>query len=323
MTNVKKVAGIDISKEFFDVCVIANEQVQEKKFSNDLAGIKAAAKWLPKDIECVMEVTGAYYMRLAVHLHQQGFTVCVINPLVIKRFSQMRLIRAKTDKADAKMIATYAIAEQPQRWDPPQQYVVTLQQLDAISEQLVKQQTALGNQLEAFTATGMMEKETKQFLMRSIKTLKRQITEVENKINAVIINYHGELMKMLLSIPGMGKKTAAKLIVISNGFEKFSSPKQLAAYIGISPRIYESGSSIKGKARVCKMGMGRARALLYLCSWSAKRWNKACKDLYERLVAKGKAKQQALIAVANKLIKQAFAIAVNKRYYVDGYLKNI
>jgi transposase len=65
-----------------------------------------------------MEATGPYYLKLACFLYQQGIEVSVVNPLVIKRFSQMRLLRAKTDKADAKMIAGYAIAEQPSLWRP-------------------------------------------------------------------------------------------------------------------------------------------------------------------------------------------------------------
>lgn len=323
MTKVKNVAGIDTSKEFFDVCKIVDGKCEQKRFSNNMEGIGAAAKWLGKDVHCVMEVTGAYYLRLAIYLQQQGLLVSVVNPLVIKRFSQMRLIRAKTDKADAQLIAEYAIAEQPGLWTAPQQYAVTLQQLDAISSQLHKQLTALSNQLEAFTHSGMLEKQTKQFLLKTIKAISQHNQQVERKIEELIQKYHGEMMKSLVSIPGLGNKTATMLIVISDGFKKFRSAKQLSAYVGLSPRIYQSGSSVKGKTKLCKMGMSRIRALLYLCAWSAKRYNKACQQLYERLLQKGKAKKQALIAVANKLLKQAFAIATGNRLYQPDYSKNI
>jgi transposase len=119
----------------------------------------------------------------------------------------------------------------------------------------------------------------------------------------------------LTTIPSLGNKTAAMLIVLTDGFKKFSSHKQLSAYVCISPRIFEAGSSIRGKTKVCKMGMSRIRALLYLCARSAKRCNRACKELYDRLLAKGKAKKQALIAVANKLLKQVFAIAISNKKY--------
>ena len=320
MTKVN-VAGIDISKKFFDVFMIAGGEHQQKQFSNDAAGIKTAAQWLRKEVHCVMEVTGCYYMRLALYLQQHGFRVSVVNPLVIKRFSQMRLVRAKTDKADANMIAQYALAEQPEAWTPPEQYSVTLQQLDGIGEQLSKQHTALINQLEAFTQSGMMEKGTKQFLLKSLKLIRQQQHSVEKKTDELVRKYHGEMIECLTTIPGLGNKTAAMLIVITDGFKKFSSHKQLSAYVGISPRIFESGSSIRGKTRVCKMGMSRIRALLYVCAWSAKRCNSACKELYDRLLQKGKAKKQALIAVANKLLKQAFAIAISNEKYIANYIK--
>jgi len=322
MAKVKNVAGIDISKEFFDVYMIVEGNQREKRFSNNEEGIKASAKWLHKDVHCVMEVTGVYYLQLALHLTQQGFLVSAVNPLVIKRFSQMRLIRAKTDKADARMIAEYAIMEDPEVWTPPKQYAVTLQQLDGIQEQLSKQQTALNNQLEAFEASGMLENETRQFLIKAIEDIIDQSQQVDKKINQIIKMYHESMMECLTSIPGIGKKTAVMLIVISDGFKKFGSSKQLAAYIGICPRIYESGN-MKGKSSLCKMGMGRIRKLLYLCAWSAKKCNRACRELYDRLVEKGKAKKLALIAVAVKLLKQSFAIAVNNRTYQEGYLKNI
>ena len=133
---------------------------------------------------------------------------------------------------------------------------------------------------------------------------------------------HGEMYSRLHSIPGLGKRSTMLLIVLSGGFSKFNSSKQLSSYIGLSPRIFESGSSVKGRARITKMGMSKIRAVLYVCAWSAKRCNAACKALYERLVAKGKAKRQALIAVANKLIKQAFAIAKSQTLFIENYSKN-
>ena len=89
---------------------------------------------------------------------------------------------------------------------------------------------------------------------------------------------------------------------------------------GLSPRIVQSGSSVKGRGSICKMGMGHMRMLLYMCVRSAKKYNKSCRELYERLLAKGKAKKLALIAVANKLVKQVFAIVKNKSKYVENFV---
>jgi transposase len=138
-------------------------------------------------------------------------------------------------------------------------------------------------------------------------------------METVAKEHYAEMLSNLETIPGMGRKTAMALIVLSGGFDRFSDYRKLSSYIGICPRLFESGTSVKGKARICKMGMSRIRAMLYICSWSAKRCNKACKELYERLIAKGKAKKQALMAVANKLLKQAFAIGTQKTKYNENY----
>lgn len=324
MANVKIFAGFDVSKKFFDVCVL-NEGKQQlaQRFGYDTNGLDALIKVLPVEAHCVMEVTGPYYLKLATWLYDRGFKVSVVNPLVIKRFSQMRLLRAKTDKADARMIADYAKTEKPEYWQPPAAYIIKLQQLDALQQQLQKQRTALLCQEEAFTASGMMDKEIKQVIKKSIDHLDKQLKLIDGKMEAIIEQEHGQMVNNITSIPGLGKKAATMLIVLSGGFSKFTNYKQMSAYVGLSPRIYESGTSVRGRAKICKMGMSRVRAILYVCAWSAKRYNKACRELYERLVAKGKSGRLALIAVANKLIKQAFAVATKNQLYQENIIKNV
>src|SRR5687767_10168734 len=96
-----------------------------------------------------------------------------------------------------------------------------------------------------------------------IKRMEMEIKAVESKMESIVKNYHQKLFDQLKSIPGLGKKTAMQLIVLSGGFTKFENAKQLSSYVGLSPRLYESGSSVKGKAKICKMGMSRIRAMLY------------------------------------------------------------
>lgn len=322
MTNVKTLAGFDVSKAYFDVCVpAANGQCSSRQFSYDQQGLEALGQWLPQGAHCVMEATGPYYLRLAFHLHSQGFSVSVVNPLVIRRFAQMRLIRAKTDKADAATIAAYGLSQNPPVWQPPAAYSIRLQQMQATLDRLQKQRTAILCQMEAFTASGMFDKELKQFCNKDLAHVNKQIELITRSMEAIIETHHEQMMKNVISIPGLGKKTAIVLLVLSAGFTKFSNHKQLSAYVGLCPRIYESGSSVKGKARICKMGISRIRAMLYVCAWSAKRCNAACRELYETLVAKGKSKRLALIAVANKLLKQAFAVATNNTTYNSNYAK--
>lgn len=313
--------GIDISKETFDVAI--GVQYRHYKFTNDLKGFRGLLALLDTTAWVVMEASGPYYMRLACFLTEHGISVSVINPLVIRRFCQMKLIRAKTDKKDAKMIAMYGQSEHPAQWMPEPEYVAELRQLQAAAELLSKNRTALLLQQEAIRQLPDACREAANALKKVVKEIEKQLTELERKTQQLIEQHHGEMYERLQTIPGLGKKTAAALIVLTRGFTRFANARQLCSYIGTCPRIFESGTSIKGSSKIAKMGMSRIRANLYVCAWSASRYNCKCKELYDRLIAKGKAKKMAMIAVVNKLLKQAFAIANKNIDYDKNYQRNI
>lgn len=309
--------GIDISKKSIDVAIPQLKGHHSGKYANAVSGYEQLLADLPAHCCCVMEATGAYYVRLATYLHQQGIGVAVVNPLVIKRFSQMRLMRTKTD---AKLIAAYGLAEKPAFWKPAAAFITELQQESTVLEGLIKQRSALRNQQEAFDQLPHVSPEALQTLQQVVETLDKQIELLERSMARKAKEQGADQLESVCSIPGIGNKTAIELLIITHGFSRFENSKQLAAYVGISPRAYESGTSVKGKAHISKMGMGRMRALLYVCSWSAVRFNKTCKDLYERLIARGKAKKVALIAVANKLLRQAFAVARSNQKYNENFI---
>ena len=307
--------GIDISQAGFDVAFPKEKGYRSDKFSNQLAGFEVFQAALPANACCVMEATGPYYLRLATYLHAQGIPVSVVNPLVIKRFSQMKLSRAKTDKADARLIAEYGRLHQPLPWQPPLAFINELQQESSLLEQLLKQRTALGNHRHALEQQPQISEQARQTLEKLLVGLDEQIQQLEQSIARKAQAHCAPLLKVLLSIPGIGLKTAVQLLVITQGFQRFDSSQQLSAYVGLAPRLYESGSSVRGKVHIAKLGMAQMRKRLYLCALSASKCNQACQQLYDRLLAKGKAKKLALIAVANKLLKQAFAMANSGEVY--------
>jgi transposase len=313
--------GIDISKETFDVAI--GQQYTHYKFSNEQKGFKALLALLAPADRVVMEASGPYYMRLACFLFEHGVSVSVINPLVIRRFCQMRLIRAKTDKKDAKMIAMYGAAEQPAEWAPEPEYVMELRQLQAAAELLGKNRTALLLQQEALSQLPCICKEAANAIKKVVKAVEKQLAELELKTQQLIELHHQTMYERLQTIPGLGKKSVSALIILTGGFTRFANARQLCSYIGTCPRIFESGTSIKAKSRITKMGMSKIRAMLYVCAWSAKKYNQKCNELYQRLVEKGKCKKLALIAVVNKLLKQAFAIATTSTNYDKNYAKNV
>jgi len=319
MQSQANYTGVDISKSFFDVAFMTEGKYKYYKFSNDHSGFKSLSDVLSENSHVVMEASGPYYLQLACYLNGHGIALSVVNPLVIRRFSQMRMSRAKTDKKDAMMIAEYGKTEKPALWQIPETHVIALQQMEALLSNLNKEQTALNNQMESFTNSGMLDKQLKKLIVKELEHKESLIKKINKSMEVLARQHYTEMLSNLESIPGMGKKTATALIVISGGFKRFGDYRKLSSYVGICPRLFESGTSVKGKARICKMGMSRIRAMLYVCSWSASRCNKACRELYQRLLAKGKAKKLALIAVANKLLKQAFAIAKQQTKYNENY----
>jgi transposase len=317
--------GIDVSKLTFDVAIPSERGFDHHQFSNDEKGFKAFVKSLNEfeNYHIVMEATGPYYLRLACFMHQLEIAVSVVNPLVIRRFCQMRMSRAKTDKKDAAMISEYGKTEQPGLWNPEPAYVLEIRQMQAAVDLLDQSRTDILRQIEAFSQNPVPCKELMRSHRATLRHLEKQIEILQQKMEELIEQHDGTMYQNIQSIPGIGKKTALMLIVISAGFKKFSTAKQLCSYIGLSPRIFESGTSVKGKARITKMGMSQVRSMLYVCAWSAKRYNETCKSMYERLVNAGKPKKVALIAVANKLIKQCFAIGTKNETFNKNYSKNI
>src|ERR1700712_4504476 len=168
MQSQTNYTGIDISKSFFDVAFMAEGKYKYHKFGNDEAGFKELLKVLPENNQIVMEASGPYYLQLACYLTHKGMAVSVINPLVIRRFCQMRMSRAKTDKKDAMMIAEYGKTERPRLWKVPESHVIAMQQMEAVLSNLNKEGTALNNQLESFTHSGMLDKALKKMLLKEL-----------------------------------------------------------------------------------------------------------------------------------------------------------
>lgn len=308
--------GFDVSKNFFDLAYLKSKgQWFCKQFDYDSKGLAQMTKTIPVNSICVMEATGPYYLRLANYLYEKGFKVCVVNPLVIRRYSQMLLKRTKTDKADAKLIATYGKLHQPKLWNPSEKSIQRIRHINSVLESLIKDKTQWSNKIEAARQDSNFDKLSLKIMREMLTLIGRRINSLEEELDQIVEENYQEESLILKSIPGIGKRTSIMLIALTGCFTKFESYRQFSSYIGLCPRIYESGTSVKGKARICKIGTSRIRQLLYMCAMTAKESNKACKDLFERLVEKGKSKKLALIAVANKLIRQAFGCIKNMSIY--------
>lgn len=314
--SVREFVGIDISKKTFHAF---SPEWGSRELTNDDNGYQALLELLESEDCCVMEATGAYHHRLAGFLHEHGVMVSVSNALAIKRYGQMKFKRNKNDKADAELIWSYANDQGVNLWEPRPAYLEQCRSLQMTISLYLKQNTQLKNKLEFLTSKG----ETKGRVVRSLKLqlrrLNKEISELETEMEQIIKEHDPELLSCIRSIPGIGKKTAMFLIVFTGGLDSFESAKQLIAYLGLAPTERRSGTSVNGSNRISKAGNPKLRSMLFLCSFTAYEHNPQCKALYQRLVAKGKTPKLALIAVANKLLKQVFAISKSRIPYDPAF----
>jgi len=317
MNKYKETFGVDISKDVFDV---HGSIVGHNQYKNDELGFKKFLRELPKEALVVMEATGYYHYRLAQFLYKNEVAVSVVNPLSVKRFIQMKLSKVKTDKSDAKAICEYAMTYEVPLYNALTDIQSECLQLFRLLDAYIKQRTAIKNKLHGEEVLGIPSSVVYRSLRRTRKYLDKEVKAIEEKLLSLVKEDQQQQLTLLKSIPGIGEKTALFLIVITDGFSKFENASQLCSYAGITPVIRESGSSVRGRAHISKVGNRKLRNLLFLCSFNACKHNKACREVYERIVSKGKSKKLALIAVSNKLLKQCFAIAQSGRPYDMEYV---
>jgi transposase len=317
------VVGIDVSKATLAVCYQVEQQLKHLEVSNSKTGFQQLVNTCGAHCLFVMEATGTYNLALAYYLHEQGGQVAVLNPLVIRRFIQMHLSKGKSDRKDAQWLLRYGQQQPVKVWQPEETVLVECRQLEQVTEQLLKQKTMISNALEALRQQPRVSPRAVKPLQQTLQALTRQVAVVEAELLALLEQRFAPEMRLLCSIPGIGRKTAGMLLLFAGGFTRLDNYRQLIAMAGLSPREHSSGTSIRGKARITKMGGGLIRGKLFMCSFSAKKTNAACHALFDRLVAKGKNKKLALIAVCNKLLKQAFAIVKSGVPYQADFCSKI
>lgn len=317
MNKYSETFGIDISKNVFDCYGSIQGHLQ---FKNDEFGFKKFHKLLPKNCLVVMEATGYYHYRFAQFLYKKGVAVSVVNPLSIKRFIQMKLAKVKTDKSDAKSICNYGLTQEVPLYTALTDVQSECLQLFRLMDNQLKTRTATKNKIHGEKVLGIPSPYVYRSLKRTLKYLDKELKGIEQKLLSLVKKDYQKQMTLLQSIPGIGYKTALFLIVVTDGFKKFETASQLCSYAGITPTIRESGSSVRGRARISKVGNRKLRNLLFLCSFSAYKHNKGCAAIFERITNKGKSRKLALIAVSNKLLKQSFAIVKSGIPYDATYI---
>jgi transposase len=301
--------GIDVSKDTLDACHLPapGGKPRAASFPNDPAGHAALAAWAAGPaVGFCLESTGAYGEAVATALADAGRYVAVVNPARVKYAGLMRGQGNKTDRADAKLIAEYAAREQPAAWQPPRPEVRELQALSRRRDDLRRLAAIEKTRL----ATPGLTAATRKSIARTVAFLGKEADRLQAQADAVIaaderLRADGDLLR---TIPGVGPVAAQAILAELPDPARFATAQQAAAYAGLAPREYRSGTSVKKRTRLSKAGNARLRKALYLPAMTAVRFNPIVAAFYARLVEAGKPKMCALGACMRKLVMIAYGV---------------
>lgn len=318
------VIGLDVAQERFETAFLCNESgrvLLRQGFANDAEGWAGLLRLVRplKKAHLVMEATGNYHAGLLHAIEQAGLTASAVNPLQIKRFGQMKLRRVKTDRSDAHLIADYGREQKPpvHRAAAPEQQ--ELRQIASLVEQLTKQRTALKNMAHAGSLLPRASGACKEVLEQQIRSIEESLKRLEAEQDRLVKSAYSEVRRLAESVSGVGRKTATALVAYAGDLSRFESAKQLAAFVGLNPVPRQSGKALNAQMHISKQGHAALRTLFYMGAQSARRHNRSCRALYERLIAAGKRKKVALVAVANKMLRQVFAVVKSGVPFDDRY----
>lgn len=303
---MKSYLGVDVSKAKVDAALLNDlGKYRTKVFPNTAAGAAALVHWLDEhvaggmlQVHICMEATGTYHEHLALHLHDQGLHVSVVNPMKVKRFIELEGTRNKTDSADARSLARFCRMTQPAVWQAPSKSVRALQALVGRLDTLQQMRQSELNRLDV--AHGAVQAS----LQEVIAMLDRNIEDVKLKIRQSIDDDPDLRQRdgLLQTIPGLGERTIPQLLAYIGNPQRFKSIKALAAFASLSPQIRQSGSSLNKHQGTHAQGHRELKRALYFPAMVASRHNPLIAAFSERLKAQNKPAKVVLVACMHKLL---------------------
>jgi transposase len=335
MQPSKRAVGIDVSKDSFMACICSRDQQGKSTFSevgdfkNEKTGFNQFVKWVRKSgqslegVNFLMEATGVYHERLALHLDKLGFEVNVVLPNNAKHYFKSLNIKTKTDKVDARVLSQMAVERTHRKWHAPDHVYRDLRNLTRFYVQLQEQKTAFNNLKHSKEEAADVQAKIIRINKELVAHLDKQIKEVASEIERVCKSNHELWGKIsnLLTIKGVGLITIATIVGETLGFNETRSGKQLASYAGYDVIQRESGSSVKGKTRISKKGNRYIRNALYFPAMVCCRFNPQMKENYLRIIQRKESKMVGQVAIQRKLLLLIYTLWKNQSTYDENYNK--
>lgn len=300
--------GVDISKRDFHVCFEEGENIE--KFMNEEAGIDTFLKRLKAQKMTAgttligMEATGSYHLPVAYQCTQAGYTVHVINPLITRKQNQTSLRRVKTDSSDARLVryclmqgAGYPFHETA----------------ETIKLKTLVRQRARFSMLRH--RTRLKDEEVihrERYLDAKITAVNRELYDfLDKKIHCLdgeLRTYASPTQKLLMSIPGVGPQTAVTCLSEVGVITRFPDAQKLTAWLGLDPRVHQSGTSIHGKGYITKRGNKLLRTRLFNAASVAVLHRNMFQRFFQQKRSEGKPYRVALCAVMRKMVHVIYAV---------------
>jgi len=317
----KTFIGVDVSKKTLDVTLL-NEKggKRRKRVANTEEGIRTLLDWLQKlsvsQAHICMESTSVYWEDLAEALNEATYTVSVVNPMRIKGYAMSQLRRSKTDPLDGDVIADFCRTQVPSSWTPPTTEQKKLRALVRHLEALKKSRTQQSNRLGT-----CKDEEVKASLQTLLDTINVEIEQVKKRIDD-LLDQHPDLKEkkeLLVTIPGIGDQTAIHILAEMYDIATYDNAKAVAADVGVTASHYESGTSVRRRSKISRMGKSAIRAALYYPAITAMRCNPIVQNLVKRLKSRNKNKAVIRAAVMRKLMHLSYGVIKNKQSFDSAY----
>jgi transposase len=313
--------GIDISKDKLQIAYQNSQNIwQDSVITNEHDAIE---DWITKlNLETshfVFEYTGTYTHPLTycLELLQAKFTI--ITPKQSKGFSLSMKATSKTDKSDARLLCLYGQKHEPEITTLPSEKIHKKRQKYNYFITLKADYQSFKNRLHALSFDRKADNSVINSIQKMISTIGNEIEILQKEIFTIDDDENQHLKELMTSVVGIGEVSANAIIIATNGLKDFDNIKQVSKFLGIAPSDYNSGSSVRGNRAIVKSGLSYVRNTLYMAARSAKKYNIACKDIYERLRAKGKPHKVAMMAVVHKLLKQLVAVVKSNTFFDNNY----
>jgi transposase len=314
------ILGIDVGKREMHAVLLQGDRSTSKSVANTTAGFKQLATWLRnrkvESLHACLEATGGWSEDVAIALADLGFCVSLVNPMRVKAFAQSEMLRMKTDQIDAGLIARFCRMHAPAPWVPPSPEIRMVQGLVRRYQSLVQMRTEEQNRLQA----PMIADAVEESITSTLGHLDNELARVDREIQRLFDQYPPLRRKrnLLLSIPGIGSTTAARILGEMPNIAEFRDVKAVAAYAGLSPRHYESGS-VRRPSRIAKTGNANLRTALYFPAISVMRFNPTLRSFANRLRERNKSNLTIIAAVMRKLLTLAYGVLKSGRAFDPSY----